>query len=780
MRMSDNQCISEAARLAEVDRDHFWRIFKRMKGTNTTKVYAVKDSDDRVVYDIDQILDVWRIHFSRLSSPRESADFDHAHYTYVSNRVSEWFNEDGISEFLSNPITGIEVSRCINKLHLKKAPGHDGISAEHLKYGGLSLCRRLVLLFNACIKAEYIPCNFRKGIQVPLYKGKNTCPLDPDNYRGITLLSSFNKLFEMIIWQRIEHWWENNRVISELQGACRKGSSCVHTALTLQETIASILEGGRKVFVAFFDVSKAFDSVWIDGLFYQLHKLGIKDSLWRMLYKGYIDFSCYVRIGDKVSQPYPMLCGIHQGGYLSLVKYIAFVNSLIIELKESNLCCAIENTQTTPLGYADDLATCTLTGNSMHRVLDIVGHHGNTWRYSFNAKKSAIMVFGENARETRIGSEHRMFKLNNNRVKESAYYDHVGVKICLKGDGFVRTEEKVKKARTVLNMSTCIGIRKGGINLHTCCIVYWTVVVPTLCFGCELWILDIKDISILRGFQRYAARRLQRLHPRSLNLTSRVCLGWIDIIRYIMAKKALFVRTILMLKEYIPVRTIFCTRVASLVQDELLPNLHKSPVNDLLNTCISLELMPYVREMCNGTFISKTRWKLLVWGSAWALEMNEWQAPRGDSVHLELLDKTMTGPAYSIWWQLSDRNHSMIKRCEVMIKILCKATLLRDDDCRLRGKPIGSRMCTRCELGAVENAIHIIMQCPANDHNRHIMQDEIHDICPIIEPQDYFDVILGKSINGWNFEQMTPIWETAATHVSRIYFDILRARQGVG
>ena len=157
-----------------------------------------------------------------------------------------------------------------------------------------------------------------------------------------------------------------------------------------------------------------------------------------------------------------------------------------------------------------------------------------------------------------------------------------------------------------------------------------------------------------------------------------------------------------------------------------------------------------------------------------------WQAPRGDSVHLELLDKAMTGPAYSIWWQLSDRNHSMIKRCEVMIKIFCKATLLRDDDCRLRGKPIGTRMCTRCELGAVENAIHIIMQCPANEYNRHIMHDEIHDICPLIEPQDFFGVILGKSINGWNFEQMSPIWETSATYVSRIYFDILGARQGVG
>ena len=33
------------------------------------------------------------------------------------------------------------------------------------------------------------------GIQVPLYKGKITSTLDVNNYRGIILLNTFNKLF---------------------------------------------------------------------------------------------------------------------------------------------------------------------------------------------------------------------------------------------------------------------------------------------------------------------------------------------------------------------------------------------------------------------------------------------------------------------------------------------------------------------------------------------------------------------------------------------------------
>ena len=119
------------------------------------------------------------------------------------------------------------------------------------------------------------------------------------------------------------------RVVSDLQGACRKGSSCIHTALTLQETISKERERNSKVFVAYYDVSKAFDSVWIDGLFFQLHNLGIKDSLWRILYKMCVDFSCCFKIGNISSSWFNMECGIHHGGFLSLMKYTVFIASLL-------------------------------------------------------------------------------------------------------------------------------------------------------------------------------------------------------------------------------------------------------------------------------------------------------------------------------------------------------------------------------------------------------------------------------------------------------------------
>ena len=104
-------------------------------------------------------------------------------------------------------------------------------SAEHIKYGCAMLIITISVIFNMIIKLEYVPIHFRRGTQITLFKGK------------------------------LETWWKENNVVSHLQGACRKSQACVHTSLLLQETVASALENNKKVFVSYFDVSQAFNTI---------------------------------------------------------------------------------------------------------------------------------------------------------------------------------------------------------------------------------------------------------------------------------------------------------------------------------------------------------------------------------------------------------------------------------------------------------------------------------------------------------------------------------------
>ena len=80
----------------------------------------------------------------------------------------------------------------------------------------------------------------------------------------------------------IKPWWEDSGVITQLQGACKEEISCLHTAFFLQESISEQLETNMKVFITYLDVSKAFDRVWINELFFCIRDLGIFGKTWRL------------------------------------------------------------------------------------------------------------------------------------------------------------------------------------------------------------------------------------------------------------------------------------------------------------------------------------------------------------------------------------------------------------------------------------------------------------------------------------------------------------------
>ena len=160
--------------------------------------------------------------------------------------------------------------------------------------------------------------------------------------------------------------------------------------------------------------------------------------------------------------------------------------------------------------------------------------------------------------------------------------------------------------------------------------------------------------------------------------------------------------------------------------------------------------------------------------------MNEWDNLNNEPRSLEILNKVVTGPSYSIWWQLSDWNNQLVRHCELMIKLSCKASKLKDDDGRLKRSPFGAKMCTRCELSLLENTTHMVMQCPANEVHRTNLNREVMAICPDIDPQEFFNILMGKYIDDWDFEDMKPIWESSARHVTKMYGDTLRDREGMG
>ena len=782
----EDEKILKASQSAECDKNYFWRLIKKEKSGDRSSFTAIKNAGGKAVYKLEQVLDVWADHFDKLSTPKQSADYDKLHYDMVNNEVARLLRSDSTDNFTKDFFNEDEVRKCISKLNAKKSPGYDGITKEHLVPAGEMLPKILTLIFKWIFIIEYIPVNFRTGVQVPLHKGKNTSILDTNNFRGITLLSTFNKVFEMLIWTRMKEWWYGNEIISTLQGACRPGFSCVHTALLMQETISEQIERHKKVYVAYFDVSKAFDGIWINGLFYRLFRLGIQGKTWRLLYKCYINFNARVRIHNRMSRSYGMQCGIHQGGYLSLMKYIAFIDSLITELETSKLCCSISGFNTTPLGYADDMATATISKISMDGVFNIAHLHSRKWRYDFNAKKCAVVVYGESEKENKTNMKHRVYRLGKEIVRERDEYEHLGLMTFNKKDCSERTYDKVGKGRRALSAASGIGLKHGGVTTKACNIIFWSMIVPTVTFAAELWILSETDIRILEDFQKYAGRRVQRLHSRAPKMMSYVTLGWIRLENFINVKKLLFIRTLIVLKDGIVHKEVFRYRLKQFINNPIvcIKNEHNSPIFEMLRVAYIYDVFNDIVKMTNGThYFSKEGWSRTVWENAWLVEDTDWDIRIRYFEITKLYKDIEEGPKYSIWWAIADENPGIIRQCETMIKLICGASKLKIDDQRIKNDGV---LCSNCENYANEDARHVIMQCNGTEHIRREMTTMIEEkigityYSKIKATGDLFNVMMGKRCIEIPTEIMSKFWAITCIYVSKMYWSAINNRRGIG
>ena len=154
----------------------------------------------------------------------------------------------------------------------------------------------------------------------------------------------------------------------------------------------------------------------------------------------------------------------------------------------------------------------------------------------------------------------------------------------------------------------------------------------------------------------------------------------------------------------------------------------------------------------------------------------------GDSIF-----RTVCGTSHYIsWWSLSDVKPHLRRLCEVMVKLICSSSMLKSDDLSLKGSHDSMKFCSNCDLGIVESAWHILMQCPFN--NREIV-DMFSKLANLEDGSweyakgcgdDIMNVILGCALPNLGAEQCYTIWEITGKTVFGIYQKIISQRVGIG
>ena len=173
------------------DRKLFYSLVNRQRKDGKSSLGRLVFDDVQLTTD-EAIREGWDLYFQKLATPKKK---DHYNSEYKS-QVDLDFNL--ICDICSKLQ---EVDQIIKTLKSNKASDGCGVSAEHLKYGGVKVVEFIICALNEIFRLRKVPEMFKFGRITLIYKEHGKSIHDPNSYRRITITSLIGKILEKYILQ---------------------------------------------------------------------------------------------------------------------------------------------------------------------------------------------------------------------------------------------------------------------------------------------------------------------------------------------------------------------------------------------------------------------------------------------------------------------------------------------------------------------------------------------------------------------------------------------------
>ena len=423
--------------------------------------------------------------FKNLNTQDESMQEDDSN---ENMHIIDELNLDDDDQLLNSPITAEEISKCILNLKNSKAPGSDQIVNEYIKYSKNQLLPLYVRLFNIVLNTGVIPEQWTEGMIKPIYKNKGDT-LNPENYRPITLLSCLGKLFTAVLNERLNVFLADNNILLENQAGFRKHYSTTDHIFVLQSLFELLKLQKKKLYCAFIDFSKAFDSVWRIGLWQKLLHNEINGKFFRVIYNLYQNIKSCISLKESNSSFFESCIGLRQGENLSPVLFSIFLNDLENYL-QSNNTAGVEfeflnediyfYIKFVVLLYADDTVLLCDSPDDLQKCLNDFIAYCRIWKLNINYDKTKIVIFGSRKIDKHV------FKMDNNIIEIVKSYKYLGV-IMTSNGSFLNARkciyEKASKAMHLLHKR----IQNLNLPLDLQLKLFDSTILPIITYGCEIW-----------------------------------------------------------------------------------------------------------------------------------------------------------------------------------------------------------------------------------------------------------------------------------------------------
>eukprot|EP01083_Nonionella_stella_P065870 172961_1 len=326
-------------------------------------------------------------------------------------------NTDNATDLFNAPIHFNEIRNCVAELKQDKATGPDDIHNLLIERAGLEFRRLLVDLFNLLTRHHIYPHIWNKANILPIPKpGKDhRCAA---NFRPIAISSCLGRIFERVISKRLQTFCTRTHLFDNYQCGFQV-NRCTDDLLTvfIQDAHES-LDKASDLDAVFTDFSKAYDTIWHDGLIYKLNKLwNISGNLLYVIIAFLRGRHTRVQMKDGYSKWRKQNIGVPQGSPLSPILYILYTNDYKIpttQQKYVNIGLFADDTILWTVPHVKD----PLRYKQLQKTLDNFYRWCCKWKLSLNASKCLSMTI-TNTKETKF----KLVKPDCSPHCKSPYFD---------------------------------------------------------------------------------------------------------------------------------------------------------------------------------------------------------------------------------------------------------------------------------------------------------------------------------------------------------------------
>ena len=493
-RRSYNQQAKEKLRRECKDSKSFWTTIRQLNHRKTKLPNITTDQ--------------WFNHYNNLLNPLEDD----------STRPESVGTQEVIEDdYLDQDIQELEVNTAIDSLKTNKASGEDEVTAEILILSKAQIFPFLCKMFRKMFEMGIFPIQWGIAVIVPIYKsGDRDCC---GNYRGISLLSVTSKIYTSIINKRLYNWAETNNKINEEQAGFRRNYSTIDHIYTLHAIASNCLYGNKrsKLYAAFIDFQKAFDTVNRNKLWDILEKIGVSTKMLNTLKAIYASVKAVIRVGHEKSTEINCPKGVRQGCLLSPLLFSLLVAEVAYKVAEGGRT----GYQLVPgaqeifaLLFADDMVLLSLTPSGLQTQINNLKIAAESLGLIINLNKSKILVYRKGGY---LGKQEK-WSLGNEPIEVVNGYKYLGYTLTTKLSIETPLSEFAGKAKGKVITIFKTLYKLGKIEPSIFFKLFDAQIKPMMLYAAELWgIASDESIATIEKVHMFACKRLLGVTPRTPN-----------------------------------------------------------------------------------------------------------------------------------------------------------------------------------------------------------------------------------------------------------------------